>query len=77
MISIRIRIKVLLLIVLGMSTIGLTGATAEEGCIAESCARVIENGQPVGYGCVAEGSVKRKCTATLSGCTFDSCGLID
>ena len=73
MMSTKIRIKFLFLIVLVFSTIGLTRATAEEACGPESCAAVIENGRQVGFGCVAEGSVRRECTATLSGCVYDSC----
>lgn len=71
--SMKLRVKIVLLVILGISTLGLRRTSAEEACGPTSCARVMENGNPVGYGCVAEGSVNRKCTATLSGCTFDSC----
>jgi len=73
MIPTNTRIKLLLLILLAFATIGLTRATAEEACGPESCAAVLENGRQVGFGCVAEGSVRRQCTATLSGCVYDAC----
>lgn len=70
----RVRIKVLLLIVLSISAAGLSRATAES-CAAESCARVVERGRAAGYGCVFEGTVPQRCTATLNGCVYESCGL--
>jgi hypothetical protein len=77
MLSTRVRIKLLLLIILGVSAVGLTRATGAESCAPESCAVVVENGQPVGYGCVAEGAVSQKCTATLRGCAYEACSLLD
>jgi hypothetical protein len=70
----RIRIKVLLLIVFSVSAVGLNRATAES-CAAESCARVVERERAAGYGCVLEGTVAQRCTATLNGCVYESCGL--
>src|SRR5215831_7937326 len=77
MTSKRIKLKLLLLIVLAISALGLNRANAGS-CVAESCAVVVENGKPVGYGCVAEGNIQQRCTATLDGCAFDSCsGLLN
>jgi hypothetical protein len=70
----RVRIKVLLLIVLSISAVGLSRATAES-CAAESCARVVERERETGYGCVLEGTIAQRCTATLNGCVYESCSL--
>jgi hypothetical protein len=69
-----IKVKLLVLLLLCAATVGLSRATAEEICSAQSCVRVTDDrGRPVGYGCVKEGTIARKCTATLNGCTYDSC----
>lgn len=77
MLSNRIRIKILTLLILTISTWGLTRANAQAGCGPEECVRITENRRPVGHGCISGGTVNRRCTATMSGCFFESCSLFD
>lgn len=65
MLSLRSKIKLLVLLVLCLATLSLTGPAQAGTC--GSCAQVFDGTVGVGWGCVAaEGTT---CVATSTGCT--------
>ncbi len=71
MFSLRFRVKLLFLLLLGIATLG----SNSKGSVATAvscgkCDFIYQNGQLVGYACIHTGT--HGCTATTEGCDFTS-----
>jgi len=69
MLNFRVRVKLVLLLILVLSTLGLNKATA---CALQHCVPLYHDGKLMGYGC-AEGGGFIECFAQVEGCTIIYC----
>jgi hypothetical protein len=61
-----LRIKLVLLLALFVSTIGANLPATARAC--QGCSWIYDHGKVIGYGCVNQGTVQA-CQATSQGCT--------
>ena len=69
MLTFSIRVKLILLLVLVLSTLSFNKANA---CANQHCVPLFKDGQLMGYGCAAGGSFI-ECFARVEGCTIIFC----
>ena len=69
MLNFRVRVKLVLLLMLVLSTVGLNKSKA---CALQHCVPLFKNGELMGYGC-AQGGGFIECYAQVEGCTIIYC----
>lgn len=73
MTSLRLKLKFLLLLLLGVASAGKMARTASAVSCGK-CDSIYRNGQLIGYGCFTVGGATHGCIATSDGCSFtDTC----
>lgn len=70
MLTFRVRVKLALLLILVLSTLGLNKARA---CDLQHCQPLYKDGQLMGYGCAGGSGGYIECFATVEGCTIIYC----
>lgn len=74
MTGLRLKLKLFLLLLLGVASVGKIERTANAVSCGK-CDSIWANGQLIGYGCFSVTGATHGCIATANGCSFtDACG---